>query len=177
MKKVIITLGIVAVVAGSCGQRSNKRQNFTNDIFNESVPVPSTTDSTTQVLSKDTLISVSADWAILFLRYDERMKLWYEPYIVDLNKKDTIRIKNYNDENGSELDIRVSPNKRYAVMDNIIKGYVETENGEELHENYTCTIIDIINANSVMTMQEDCGGEWNNENQWIIGDEIIFNPK
>ena len=131
----------------------------------------------TSVLLKDTLVKISSDWAILFLRYDEKMELWYDPYILDLNNNDTIKIENYNYENGSIPDIIVSPNAKYFVLDNIIKGYVETEEGKKLHENYKCTIIDLKAANSIIKMQQHCGGEWDNENNWVSGDEIIFHSK
>jgi len=79
-------------------------------------------------------------------------------------------IQNLVYENGSELDIRVSPNKKYAVLDNIIKGYV----AQELHENYQCVLIDIDNAILLDTWQSACGGEWDKNNHWISGGETLF---
>jgi len=173
MKKAILIFYVCLFI--SCNSQINKQLHlikYTNQI--ESTPLVAIT---VQISQKDTLVKISADWAMLFLRYDEKMELWYEPYIVDLNNNDTIKIKNYNYENGSIPEIIVSPNVKYFVLDNIIKGYVETEEGEKLYENYTCMIIDVENANSIMTMQEHCGGKWNNENNWVSGDEIIFYSK
>ena len=132
-------------------------------------------DDDASASSRDTLIALSAGWAIHFSEYDEKLELWYEPRLVDLNKKDTIRIKELSYENGSELFIKVSPDSNFFVLDNIIKGYLETDEDTILHENYTCVIIDIKNAIAVWGMQTDCSGEWDNESNWVSGDETVFN--
>ena len=159
MKRIIIILGIIAVVADTCGQTTKKQDTNHNTVSRE-----------------DTLIKLSKTHGILYLKYDKELGLWYEPCIIDFKNNDTLKIKNFSYENGSELHFRLSPNKKYVVIDNIIKGYVEIEDDEELYENYMCAILDIINANTVMTMQEDCGGEWNGKNEWISGGKVIFSP-
>jgi hypothetical protein len=59
-------------------------------------------------------------------------------------------------------------------MDNIIKGYVQTEKDSVLHENYTCIILDVKKAKIVMSMQTDCGGNWNKKNEWENDGKLLF---
>ena len=46
-------------------------------------------------------------------------------------KNDTILIKDLSNENGSELSVRKSPDGKFFVLDNIIKGYVEDGSGNK----------------------------------------------
>ena len=156
MKKTAIILSVFVLITSSCVQTTKKQAETAN------------------VCQKDTLIKLSETYGILFRKYDKELELWYEPRIVDFISKDTAVIQNFTYENGSELDIRVSPNKKYAVIDNIIKGYVETSTSRELYENYKCVLIDIDNAILLNSWQSDCGGEWDKNNNWISGGEIIF---
>lgn len=151
---------LLLILSGCIACTGNNTQNRTiSDSFQE---------------KKDTVVNISKKRAIVFLIYDEDMELWYDPYIINCETNDTLKIKDHTYENGSELNMSISSNKEYIVIDHIIKGYVEIEEGKsELYENYTCEIIDIMNAKVVFTMQEHCGGEWN-DNVWIDGDEIIF---
>jgi hypothetical protein len=153
MKKTILLFSIFALIASSCGQTTEKQAD--NDIL---------------------FIELSKNHGLLFLKYDKEMKLWYEPHIVDFRNDDTLKIKNL--ENGFEAFLSVSPNGKYVVIDNIIKGYVYvTETDSILHENYLCAIIDIENAKIIHSMQTDCGGEWDKNNNWINGDKIIFSAE
>ena len=177
MKKLVLLFFFVCCFISCYHHNTNKQQNLAEnqdtvmpfEVASFSISVPAA--------QKDTLIEISADWAILFRFYCGEMKLWYAPYIVNLNKKDTIKIEGYVYENGSEPDIIVSPNKKYFVLDNIIKGYVEMEDDRILHENYFCAIIDIEKAKMVWRAQSDCSGEWNNEDNWISFDKIVFHSE
>jgi hypothetical protein len=167
------------------------------DVKDKATPAADTTDTAAvetdttatekayvkQGLLRDTLIALSADWAIHFSGYNEKLELWYNPRIVNLNKKDTMTIKEYPYESGSELFIEVSPNFKFFVLDYVNKWEMTDEEKRELelengvilgYDRQFCLIIDIKNANSVWQMQSDCGGKWDNESNWISGDEIIF---
>jgi hypothetical protein len=157
MKKSIIILVITAFIAGGCSGQATQKQT-----------------ETANICQRDTLLKLSETHGIIFRKYDKELKLWYEPRIVDFRSKDTVIIQNFTYENGSELDVRVSPNKNYAVLDNIIKGYMETPSGRELHENYMCVLIDIDNAILLDFWQSACGGEWDKNNNWVNDGEIIF---
>jgi len=158
MRKTVIIFSIFALIASSCGQTTKKQ----------------TTNENSSVCQQDTLIKLSGTHGLLFMKYDNELELWYEPHIIDFRNNDTLEIENLSYENGSELYFNVSPNKKYAIIDNIIKGYIETEDGQKLHENYFCVIIDIEKAKVVETMQSDCSGEWDKNNNWVSGYEIIF---
>ena len=151
MKKTVFILSVLALVASSCGQSNTKKQ-------------------TTNICQGDTLVKLSDTHGFLFLYYDTELELYYKPRIVDFRNNDTVIIQNFAYENGSELDVRVSPNKKYAVIDNIIKGYV----AGEMYENYQCVLIDIDNAILLDTWQSACGGEWDKNNNWVNGSEIVF---
>lgn len=126
------------------------------------------------IQSKDTVVNVSERFAILYKKYDKDFKLWYNPYIIRLKERDTVKIAEFSYENGGELDLRISPSKRFVVLDNIIKGYVEDGDKKILHENYLCDIIDLEQSIVVGSMQTHCGGEWDEDDRWVDGGEIIF---
>lgn len=126
------------------------------------------------IQSKDTVVNVSERFAILYKKYDKDFKLWYNPYIIRLKERDTVKIAEFSYENGGELDLRISPSKRFVVLDNIIKGYVEDGDEKILHENYLCDIIDLEQSIVVGSMQTHCGGEWDEDDRWVDGGEIIF---
>jgi hypothetical protein len=100
--------------------------------------------------------------------------MWYKLRLV-VNKK-SFPIRDLAQENGSEFDIRPSPNKRYFVIDNIIKGYEEMDGKKELHENYTCVIVDVQKRRVMHAMQSECSGEWNKANKWVVNDRVVFDP-
>jgi hypothetical protein len=102
------------------------------------------------------------------------MELWYEPRIVDFDRNDTLKIKGLSYENGFESFVSLSPNEQYVVIDNIIKGYVETPTGRELHENYKCVLIDLFSARVLDFWQSECSGEWDENSNWVNGDKIVF---
>lgn len=114
---------------------------------------------------------IDSNYKIVFLKNDQGSKLLAEPRIVFKDK--TIEIKEFDETNFSSKSLKISKNKKYLVMDYIIKGYVQTENDSILHENYSCIILDIRNANIVMQLQSDCDGRWNN-NDWISDEKILF---
>ncbi|MCP9610878.1 hypothetical protein [Coprobacter tertius] len=128
-----------------------------------------------KIESKDTVVNVSEHFAILYRKYDNDFKLWYNPYIIRLKENDTVKIAGFSYENGGELDLRISPSKRFVVLDNIIKGYVEDGVEKILHENYLCDIIDLEQSTVVVgSMQTHCGGEWDEDDRWVDGGKIIF---
>lgn len=144
----------------SCKSNNTIQQHITKNQF------------TTQ---RDTLIDLKQNLSLYFGSYHEETKLWYNPYIVKNQKKIKLSIGTDYSGYGSELNYSLSPNSRYLVLDGIIKEYVyENEKDSVLHENYTCSIIDIEKVKSVKQMQEDCGGKWNDKNQWVVGEKVIF---
>lgn len=126
--------------------------------------------------SKDTVINVSERFAILYKKYDNDLKLWYNPYIIRLKERDTVKIAKFPYENGSELGWYPSPSKRFVLLDNIIRGYVEDGDKKIFYENYLCCIIDLEQSIVVvdsMQMHSE-GGDWDEDDRWVDGSEIIF---
>lgn len=117
-------------------------------------------------------IRLSRTISIAFESYSSKLGLYYHPRLVRNGK--AVKLKGYDETNGCDEDIKLSPNARYLTMSHIIKGYVLENNKRILHENYLCVIVDIKGARVVEDMQSDCGGEWNKSSQWISGDRIIF---
>jgi hypothetical protein len=115
---------------------------------------------------------VNKDYSIVFLKYDKTYKLYASPRVLWQNK--LIKIKDFDEDNFSDISFNIAPNKKYVVMDNIIKGYVQTEKDSVLHENYTCIILDVKKAKIVMSMQTDCGGNWNKKNEWENDGKLLF---
>ncbi|WP_312392705.1 hypothetical protein [Chryseobacterium sp.] len=111
-----------------------------------------------------------------FYSYDKEFKMYQEPVILSSGKN--YKIQGYDADNYSEGEIlSLSPNKRYFVLDYIIKGYVEDGVNTILHENYLCVIIDINKRKVVMQMQDGCGGSWNKKNQWIYAEKVRFDGR
>jgi hypothetical protein len=115
---------------------------------------------------------VNKDYSIVFLKFNKAFKLYSSPRILQQNR--LIKIKDFDEDNFSDISFNIAPNKKYVVMDNIIKGYVQTEKDSVLHENYTCVILDVKKATIVMSMQTDCGGNWNKKNEWENDGKLLF---
>lgn len=115
------------------------------------------------------------EFQIVFFQFNKEFNLWYSPkLIVD---GDTILITGLDNENGSELSIRKSLNGRFFVIDNIIKGYVENGNGEKaLHENFMCVIVNVKKAKVEQSLQSECDGVWNEQNEWVSSGSVVFAP-
>lgn len=107
--------------------------------------------------------------------FNREFRLWYQVRIVI--KRDTFAIEDLFADNGSEFDIRPSPDRRYFVIDNLIKGYLEDDDGNrELHEKYKCVIVDVRRKAVVHEMQSDCGGNWDKAGRWTDNGSIVFDP-
>lgn len=119
------------------------------------------------------LVPISKNCQLGFRSYNAEFGLYQQPYILQDGIKKNIN--NYSSDNfsGGEI-LAISPNKRFLVMDNIIKGYVEDGETKQLHENYLCVIVDVRRQKVVWQMQSDCSGSWNARNEWVSGGKIIF---
>ncbi|WP_269236276.1 hypothetical protein [Flavobacterium flavigenum] len=115
---------------------------------------------------------ISSDYELVFLKYNKDYNLYSNPRI--LHKGKLKLVSAFDENNYSGAKIKISKNKKYFVLDNIIKGYVYVQNDSILHENYNCIIIDVKNSKIVYRMQTDCGGFWNKKNQWVHNNEILF---
>jgi len=139
------------------------------------VPEEENTLDDTHIL-RDTLIQISKDIAILYREYNETLKLWYKPHIVNLDKRDTVKISDDSDyECGSMLGFDVSPNVKYVVLDYIDAGFLNTG---RLHNHNYDIIVDMKNG-AIVTQLEgtDRDGEWDDKDNWLSRGKIIFNSE
>ena len=128
-----------------------------------------------QKLKVKNITIISNEYKLGFLEYNNNFSLYKKPIIIVAKKK--YKILGYDNSNFSDGNIiGISPNKKYIVLDYIIKGYANDGINKEMHENYLCVIIDLNQHKVVLQMQSDCGGEWNEQNQWVNNNKIIFNP-
>lgn len=118
------------------------------------------------------ILPINGDTKIIFT--DKKGNYWTKPKLII--KNDTLAIKNWDEEWGSELDIRISPNKKYFVIDAIISNSVE-DYQNNVNENYTCRLISVERTMIIDSFQSDCDGEWNSNNQWISDNEILFSAQ
>lgn len=59
-------------------------------------------------------------------------------------------------------------------MDSIAKGWVEmAEIKNDMHEKFSCAIVDINASKVVWAGSDQCSGKWLN-NQWVDGSVIIY---
>lgn len=161
MKKILIIIFICTSLY-NCKNTSEKQ-----------IPLDITSNTPIKT-AKDTLINLTED---LFFHFTQGTSskdgtiLYQNRYIITI-KGDTLTklTTNY-----SEVFIKLSPNKDYLITDDIIRGYVQTSETDSIfNENYVCALINLNNGKTVTTYQSACGGAWNEKNQWIYGDEIIF---
>ncbi len=132
------------------------------------------TNQTFSQKSKTLFIPVNKTYKIGFYKYDKKFQLYQNPFILKGKKK--YKIIGYDTNNsysGGEI-LSISPNKKYIILDNISKGYVDDGTNKTLYENYSCVIIDLYNKKVLLEMQDDCGGNWNKENEWISNEKLIF---
>ena len=115
---------------------------------------------------------INKEYSIVFLKFNKTFKLYSSPRILWQNK--LIKIKDFDDNNFSGGKIQIAPNKKYVVMDNIIKGFIQKEKDSILHENYTCVLINVNKAKIITSMQTDCGGKWNTKSGWENDGKLIF---
>jgi hypothetical protein len=120
------------------------------------------------------IIPLTNRTSIGFKKFSKKQGLFYNPVII--KNGNYYRVKGFDEENGSDIFIKISPDKNYLVLAYIIKGYVEDGNNKVLHENALCVIVNIEKYKVVETLQSACGGEWNEHNQWMYDDKIIFSP-
>lgn len=154
---------LTLLILFSCKQNETKNKTIDNKI-------------TTEVLiskRKDTIISITQNISLYFGNYDKVQNLWKNPKLIK-NKKDTLNIQNWDNNWGSELNIKPSYNKKFMILDAIIKDEVEDGDKTQTYENYTCQLIDISNSSVIDSFQENCDGEWNEGNEWVSNNETIF---
>lgn len=121
------------------------------------------------------VITISKSYKLGFRTYDKEFKMYQNPFIL----KDGIKykIEGYGSMNYAEGGVLgISPNKKYIVLDHISKGYVEDGTDKKLYENYLCVIVDVPGRKVVMSMQSDCDGEWNGNNQWVSSNGRVVFP-
>lgn len=129
--------------------------------------------SQTKKLAKT--IKLSKGISLGFGRFNSKTGLYYHPRIIQGGR--VLKITGYDEDNGSDEEIKVAPNKRFFMMGHIIKEYVKEGKKRKLHENYLCVLIDIKRAKVVKYMQTDCGGEWSKGNEWVSGGSVVFSPE
>lgn len=131
--------------------------------------------TTKKLVSKrrDTIILITKNLSLYFGNYDKMQNLWKNPKLIR-NNKDTLYIQNWDENWGSELIIKTSYNKKFMILDAIIKDVVEDDDKTQLYENYTCQLIDVLNSFVIDSFQGNCDGEWNKDNEWVSNNEVMF---
>lgn len=154
---------LILPILFSCKQNETKNKTIGNEI---------TTENSISK-RKDTIILITQSVSLYFGNYDKVQNLWKNPKLIR-NKKDTLDIQNWDNTWGSELSIKSSYDKKFMILDAIIKDEVEDDDKTQAYENYTCQLIDISNSSVIDSFQENCDGEWNKDNEWVSNNEIIF---
>ena len=160
MRKITIIFSIFAFIVSSCGQ--TKKQ---------------TTNKNSLVCQQDTLIKLSETHGLLFMRYDNELRLWNELHIVDFRNNDTVKV----DASAYVFHpfVSASPDEKYV--------FVKCDNKQTLLTAqyypeimstkfpYICALVDI--EDSKILRFVDCSGKWDKNSNWIENDEIRFwNP-
>lgn len=175
MKKKLFVAFLLIGSFLSCESKLEKQIILKRDDVSKGERTINTFSKTIDNLTDSIKVVHYKEFQLLFTQFNKEFNLWYSPKLI-INS-DTLLIEGLANENGSELSIKKSPNSDFFIMDNIIKGYVEDENGAQiLHENFTCVIVNVKEAKIVQSLQSECDGSWNSHNEWIFEDIIIFAP-
>ena len=90
----------------------------------------------------------------------------YNPVIVTAISEDTITGFDATLKFAGQCE--VSPRRNYVVLGVLDCGYVYTSETDSFyHERASCIVIDVVNHKVVSSMQADCDGQWNADNQWV----------
>jgi len=161
-------------IFSSCQSQSEKLFVFKKNDSGKIVKDEILTTAIYEILDSTKVVDCK-EFQLLFTQFNKEFNLWYSPKLIV--NGDTILITGLNNENGSELSIRKSLNGRFFVMDNIIKGYVENGDGEKiLHENFMCVIVNVKKAKVEQSLQSECDGVWNEQDEWLSVGKVIFTP-
>ncbi len=156
MKNIILLCTLICLI--NC-KKSNAQQTDVNKVVNKHI-------------NKENQKNVTINENVKLIFTDKVQNYWKKPKLI-INK-DTLSIKGWDDEWGSELDIKISPNKKYIIVDAIITDMPSSENELNTSENYTCQLISIYKSEILDSFQTACDGEWNDNNEWTSNGEIIF---
>ena len=71
----------------------------------------------------------------------------------------------------------ISPNKQYILIFRLEEGWIvnTNDNGQLdsfFHDQFFCCLIDIKNKELLDEFQAGCGGEWNEDGEWITPEEL-----
>lgn len=113
---------------------------------------------------------------VILDEFDPTLQSYSKPRLIKNGVMSVIEGYNDNHHTGihKNIDIAISQNEQYLKMDSIAKGWVEMpEKKHDLHEKYSCVIVDINAAKVVWAGLDQCGGKWLN-NKWVDGSVIIF---
>lgn len=173
MKKKLFIVFLLTGVFFSCESKSEKQIIVKNKTLSNNEKNIESLNETTNGFTDSIKVVNCKEFQLLFTQFNKEINLWYSPKLIVNN--DTLLISGISNENGSELSINKSPNGNLFIMDNIIKGYVENDNGEKiLHENFTCLIVNVKEAKVELSLQSECDGSWNSQNEWISNGNIVF---
>jgi hypothetical protein len=118
------------------------------------------------------LKKINAQYCIYLAKFNKKYNLYTQPKIVF--KKKHHSIKGFDKNNFCGTDIKISPNKKFIVLEHISKGLVYDGKKNNLVETYHCVVINVAQYKVVKHLQSECGGEWNEQNEWVNNGETIF---
>jgi hypothetical protein len=113
----------------------------------------------------------NAVW-LAYKKYDSKAKMYLGARLVKMGKE--YLIKGFSAKRYSKFEFLLSPNKKYIVLQTLEAGYFEGEKGKQYHENAFCYIINLKSNSVLEQLQSACGGSWDNNNNWVNNEEVIF---
>lgn len=122
------------------------------------------------------IIKLSKDYQIAFK--DSIANLNYcAPFLITTN--DTVEINNNINNSafcGFTGQFVNSPNGKYSVLERTERGNIDDDENQ-YHENYFCWLVDLKSNHLVEQYQSACGGDWNEQNEWVTSDgKVVFSP-
>ena len=159
----------------SCNRQENKNIVIRQPIIIKNKPIEKP-----KVLKFVKIINVSDEFKLAFKEYDT-VSWFCDIYVIKKNIPHKIIYGDdpkFNDEQfcGFSETYSLSPNGKFIVVERIERGYVEDGKTKILHENAFCWLINLEDFKFIDQFQSACGGEWNEKNEWVYGDEIKFSP-
>lgn len=119
-----------------------------------------------------TIVKITGNINIGYKKYDKKFKVYYDPMLLKNGK--SFLITGLDKNKACDVPTSLSPNKKYCILPVYEIGYVGSGKDRFLHENSFCYLINIETCKVELQLQSDCGGEWNEKNQWMNNNKIVF---
>ncbi|MFT6923956.1 MAG: hypothetical protein ACJA1C_002976 [Crocinitomicaceae bacterium] len=115
---------------------------------------------------------INERYSVGYKSYDEEFDAYSEMWIISVD--DTLWVEGGIEANSCGIE-SVSPNGEYAVFSTVsVRWDNSSDIDSMLYHKWNAVLVDLSTAEVLKHCPSDCGTEWNNHNQWLNDNEVIF---